>query len=216
MARHDRGQAHTLESVVGAILLVTSLVFALQVTAVTPLSASTSSQHIENQHQATGEGVLATAHADGALKPAVLYWDLSNEKFHDADAGTFYTNNPPTNRFGAILERSLGGRGIAYNVFINFQNPDGNIDTQRMVYQGQPSDNAISARRTLTLYDDDQVFVPDSDSATFRAKHCDMTDPNCAELGGTGDFYAPDIETGGAPDDAIYNIVEVEVVVWRQ
>ncbi len=66
-----RAQAHTLEAIVSGMLLLASLVFALQMTAVTPLSASTSSQHIENQQQAIGHGVLASAVAEGALKPAV-------------------------------------------------------------------------------------------------------------------------------------------------
>jgi len=57
----DRAQAHTLEAFAAAILLVAALTFALQATAVTPLSASTSNQHIENQQRAVATDLLATS-----------------------------------------------------------------------------------------------------------------------------------------------------------
>nr|WP_267163201.1 hypothetical protein [Halovenus salina] len=82
VASDDRGQALTLEAVVGAILMLAAIGFALQMTAVTPLSASTSSQHIENQLQSTSEGVLDTAADTGALREAVLYWNETTGEFH--------------------------------------------------------------------------------------------------------------------------------------
>ena len=73
-----RGQIYTLEAVIAAVLLVSSLVFALQVTAVTPLSASTSNQHIENQQRASASGVLTAAEEAGILQDAVLFWNDSD------------------------------------------------------------------------------------------------------------------------------------------
>ena len=72
MVSEDRGQAYTLEAIIASVLLISSLVFALQVTVVTPLSASTSNQHIENQQRASAAGVLTAAQETGALKDAVL------------------------------------------------------------------------------------------------------------------------------------------------
>ena len=202
---------------VAAILLVTSLVFALQVTAVTPLSASTSSQHIENQQQAVAEGVLAAADADGALKPAVLFGtDIGNDgrfSFHETENDVFYTNHAPTNRFGAMLSRAFDRRGLAYNVYVNYESSTSGTNQVRMVYQGEPSDNAVAAQWTVTLYDDDRLYVPtDSDKSTPGERHCDLTAPTCATLENAGDnFYASDVGSG-----RLFNVVEVEVVVWRQ
>jgi len=193
-----RGQAHTLEALAGSLLLVGALVFALQVTAVTPLSASTSSQHIENQQQATAAGLLSTGLEDGSLRTAVLFWDdgSSPQRFHGAAGQRYYVDRSPPNEFGGLLDRAFASRAIVYNVVVYFEE-DGRRKSQRMVYRGEPSDNAVSASVTLTLTDED-VLV-DSDG-----------DPTGTPLA-SGNFYAPD-----AHSDGIYNVLEVEVVAWRQ
>jgi len=115
-----RGQAHTLEAIIASLLLLSSIVFALQITAVTPLSASTSNQHIENQQQASAEGILSMTKESGALEDAVLFWNASGDRFHNTTVATdYYTRTMPT-EFGRILERSFGERGIAYNVYVTY------------------------------------------------------------------------------------------------
>lgn len=211
----ERAQAHTLEAVVAAALLLSSLVFALQVTAVTPLSASTSSQHIENQHRATAEGMLEAAAEEGSLRPALLYGsdDADGREdgrfgFHGAERRTSYTNDPPTNRFGGLLDRTLGGRGLAYNVFVVYRTTAGDTARIRMVYQGQPSDNAVAASRTVTLSDDDVLHEPDGDADRYDAAR-----PGAVRIDEPdGGFYALD----AAPGSPVFNAVRVEVVVWRQ
>ena len=194
-----RGQAHTLEALAGSLLLVGALVFALQVTAVTPLSASTSSQHIENQQQASAAGVLSTAIADDSLRTAVLYWDESADpqRFHDATDQRYYVDRAPPNAFGSLLDRAFASRAIVYNVVVHYEEDD-RRKRQLMVYRGEPSDNAVSASVTLTLYDDDVLRDTDGD-------------PTGTTLS-SADFYAPDAHTG----DGVYNVLEVEVVAWRQ
>jgi hypothetical protein len=208
----DRGQAHTLEGVVAAILLLSSLTFALQVTAVTPLSASTSSQHIENQMQSVADGVLAVSAEDDHLKDAVLFWGDkdSDDEFNFYGApGVYYTNGPPDNEFGEALSMAYGGRAIAYNVYVSYQSGTGSWVTQRMVYRGRPSDNAISASRTVTLYDSDCML--NEDETTDESRCLDDDDPSDGNDWTRSDFYAPNL-----PDsDGLYNVVRVEVVAWR-
>lgn len=207
----DRGQAHTLEGVVAAILLLSSLTFALQVTAVTPLSASTSSQHIENQMQSTAQGVLAVAAEDDYLKDAALYWGDENDDdvygFHGG-SDIYYENGPPDNEFGETLSAAFGGRSIAYNVYVSYQSGTSSWITQRMVYRGRPSDNAISASRTVTLYDSDCML--DSNNETNTTRCLDDTDDSDGNDWTRSDFYAPN-----ASSDGLYNVVRVEVVAWR-
>jgi hypothetical protein len=189
-----RGQAYTLEAVIASLLLVSSLVFALQVTAVTPLSASTSNQHIENQQRASASGVLTAAQEAGALKDAVLYWNDSAEEYYDAERLTYYTNSYPPNEFGNITERAFDGRGLAVNVLVYHTESE---EPSRMVYRGEPSDNAVSASRTVTIYDDDNLTAPD---ATRTA----------ADANNFADVVPP--ASGGT---SVYNVVRVEVTVWR-
>jgi len=192
-----RAQAHTLEATVAGLLMLSSLIFALQMTAVTPLSASTSSQHIENQQQATGEGVLAAAADQGVLKPAVLYWNNSSARHHDVGVQRYYTSGPPDNRFGEMLDRAFNDNGIAYNVYFRFQNDNGEAITRRYVYSGVPTDNAVTATHTVMLNDDDPLYGADGTPTTDRLGDENVTYP------------MPD--TGANS----YNTVRVEVVAWR-
>lgn len=195
----DRGQAYTLEAFIAALLLVSSLTFALQVTAVTPLSASTANQHIENQQRSSAAGVLAAGHESGALREAVLYWNATGEEFHDATRIDYYTNTYPDIPFGDVLNRSFGGRGLAVNVLVY---AEGESRPQRMVYHGEPSDNAASASRTVTLYDDDRIRLA-------NRSHGDNLSQ--VESSSDRDFYADDAHAGSI----VYNVVRVEVIVWR-
>jgi hypothetical protein len=207
--RTDRGQAHTLESVVGAVILLTAIAFALQVTIVTPLSASTSSQHIESQQRSVAQGVLANAADSGALQEAVLYWNNTGGRFHNTPVQQFYTNDPPDNRFGNMLSRAFNEEGIAYNVRVYYQT--GNVSTRTeinqklMISQGTPSDNAVSATRTITLRNDDHLVDEDGSLNETTVSESDT-------------FYIKNAHTGasGAGDgNGLYNVVQVEVVSWR-
>jgi hypothetical protein len=205
----DRGQAYALEAVVASLILLGGLVFALQATAVTPLSASTSSQHIENQQAATAEGVLAAAAENGSLRAAVLNWNSSGGKFYGAETNrSYHTNDAPENGFGTLLSRAFDGRGIVYNVYVHHwedRDEDGTVEereTQRMVYRGEPTDNAAAAARAVTLYDDDELY----NESNVRS----------GTVVSGSEFYAEDVTDTGSSNTAVYNVVTVEVVLWRQ
>lgn len=196
----ERGQAHTLEAFTAALILITSVVFALQGTAVTPLTASTSSQHIGNQQGAVAAGVLATADENGTLVPSLLYWNESGGRFYGGTvAGAYGSGGPPT-PFGTLLNRTFLDRGIAVDVNVHYLREGGSRRQRRMVNLGTPSDTAVAATRTVTLFDDDRLYVEG--------------DPIGRPTGSTlenASFYAPDVD----PEGPIYNVVVVEVTVWR-
>lgn len=190
----DRGQAHTLEAFMAALLLIGSIVFALQITAVTPLTASTSSQHIENQQLQVARGLLDSAQENGSLRTAILNWNESAGSFRDANEQGYFTNGGPTNTtFGAMLNRTFIERGIALNVNIVYATGSGVLRSRQMVNLGTPSDHAVTATRTLTLFDNDRLHG------------------NSTTLGASTSYFAPDL----APGENFYNMIRVEVVVWR-
>lgn len=195
-----RGQANTLEGIVAAGIVVASLVFALQVTAVTPLSASTASQHIENQQRAAVSGLLAVAEDEGELRRAVLYYNETSGRFHGSGEAGHYTSseNVTKSELGEMLQARFGERGIAYNVNFIYYSANGNRRLTRFIYRGEPSDNAVSASRIVSLYEDDYLI------------HVNHTTDNSTTVG--EDFYIPK-QTGGSA--GLYSVVEVEVVVWR-
>ena len=201
----NRGQAHTLEAIVAAMLLLTGIGFALQMTAVTPLSASTSSQHLENQLQSTGKGILASSAESGDLKEAVLYWNETEEQFHNVDNAGYYTTNLTETNFTSALNGTYGPRNVAYNVNVVYHTSNDERERKRMVRQGEPSDHAIVASRTVTLVDDD----------TLVAENGTRLDTTVGESHANGNFYIPDAGNATTGNRALYNHVRVEVVAWR-
>jgi hypothetical protein len=199
MRRDDRGQAYTLEAIIAAILIVSSLVFALQVTAVTPLSASTSNQHIENQQHASANGVLTAAQESGALKDAVLYWnDSADGSFYGASGFQYYTNDYPDNRFGNITGRAFAGQGIAVNVELVAYDPEvGRYVSRPMIYRGSPSSNAVTTSRMVTIYPEDNLTAPGYENETVSS----------------ADTFGEAVPA--QTDSSVYNVVRVEVTVWR-
>lgn len=190
-----RGQAHTLEGVIAALLVVSSVVFALQMATVTPLTASTANQHIENQERAAAAGLLAAAAEENALRPSILYWNADERRFHGVGTIGYYDTHPPGTRFGELLNESF--EGVAYNVNFYYHLPSGERRVRRFVYSGNPSDDAVAVTRKVTLYDGD--FLRDA-SGGKSARTLDEAP-----------FFAPDASPGGH----LYNVVEVEVVVWQ-
>lgn len=190
-----RGQAYTLEGFAAALLVVGGVVFALQATAVTPLSASTSNQHIENQYRATADDLLAAAAENDTLRPAVTFWDPENNTFHNASEAGYYSNGGPPNAFGAALNETFGGSRVAFNVEVRYRSGD-RVKDKRMVHMGTPSDNAAAATRTVALYDDTALSAAEG---------------NVSAAATEGDFYASDADSG----TELFNVVEVRIVVWR-
>ena len=193
----SRGQAHTLEAFTAALLVVSGVLFALQATAVTPLTASTSNQHIETQHRTAAADVLSAAAENGTLRPAVTFWNPDEGSFVGTGSRGFYTNGGPPNAFGTALNDTFGdlstaGRRIAYNVEVTYRTADNGTRKQTMVYMGSPSDNAAAATRTVALADDTPLSGA---SGTVSSAN----------------FYAPD----AAPNASFYNVMEVRIVVWQ-
>ncbi|MFB6109066.1 MAG: hypothetical protein ABEJ82_09565 [Haloplanus sp.] len=193
-----RGQAHTLEAVAAGMVLLASVVFALQVTAVTPLSASTASQHIENQQQAAA-GVLDAARDNGSLDGAIRYWDDSVGSFHGTAVGGSYTTETEIDNtaFGRMLLRTFEPRGVAFNVYFSFESSTGTLDRRQFIYRGEPSDHAVTATTTVTLADDDPLYAPNGT-------------PTNVTVNDSSTYFAP-----GRSPTGLYNVVRVEVVVWR-
>ena len=189
-----RGQAHTIEAFMAALLLVGGVIFAIHATAVTPLTASTSNQHIENQQRALANDLLAVTAENGSLLESTVYWHAENATFTGAGDQGFYVSGGPPNDFGAALNQTFREDRVAFNVYVFYHKPDDSIRQKTMVYMGSPSDNAVTASRSVFLYDDTPISGPEANG----------------NVSGT-DFYAPD----AVPDGPLYNALEVRIVTWQ-
>ena len=203
----DRGQLYTLEGVIAGMLLLLSLLFVVQALAVTPQSVNGGSQEAINQQRAVADTTLQSIN-ETTLRRAVTYWDSSDGfhctpsdvKFYPgyADTSSCSPPNPdalPPNRFGAILNASLGS-GYSYNIVVSSQDTSNNVLRQRMVYQGQPGSGAVRASRSILVFDDDPLIAADGSESGTQAQ---------------GNLYGTDSH----PSNSMYNLLRVEVIVWR-
>jgi hypothetical protein len=74
---------------------------------------------------------------------------------------------------------------------------------QRLVDSGTPSDDAVRVVDAVTLYDDTRLLDANAseENATLQEVSADTNRT----------FYAPD----AAPDGPLYNVIRVEVVLWK-
>ena len=190
-----RAQAHTLEGVAAAIIVVAAVAFTLQGTAVTPLTASTASQHIETQHERAAASVLETARDDGTLSETLRYWNASGGEFANASEDGYYVGDPPNTTFGDALRATFGDRAVAYNVNVYYVTSDGERRQRRVVYTGAPSADSVAASRTVTVYDDQSVVAENGTAVGPRIENASYLGP----------------DTPGT----VYGVYTVEVVTWR-
>ena len=199
-----RGQAFTLEGFVAAALLLGAVGLALQ-TAVAPPESGTQDRPGSLRTQAD-DILRTTASSDRGLGYAVRYWDPLRQRFYGAnDRQVGYGNATlPPELFGGAFARAFDTRSLTYNVVVVYQQPNTTaLGQEPLVYRGTPSENAVTARHTATLYDGMRLTSPASDERT-------LTEFTTNESNNEGRFYPiPDVIDG-----PIYNVIEIRVTVW--
>ena len=191
----DRAQAYTLEAVVAAILIFGALTFALQATTITPLTSSTTSERLETQQQTLAEDTLSTAAETDVIAPSILHWDTTDKKFLSAPSDRGYTAGGPPTELGEQLNETFLNESIAFNVYVNYRTAENDdTRTKSLVYQGQPSDNAVSASKIIVLYD--TMTLSDGTARNLTSVEDDL--------------YIKD-----AASSTVYNVVEIELILWR-
>jgi hypothetical protein len=156
----DKAQLHTLEGVAAATLLLLVIIYAIDATSMTPLTVSTSSVHSENELSALGQDILNTLdYAEPGyssnLKNDILAWDGRTYFWSGSEYVAKGDNPPPLdNNLTEILNATLVKQGIAHNVVLTFlDNSTLQPITNNMIYNGDPSNNAVIVSRKIVLQD---------------------------------------------------------------
>lgn len=226
----DRGQGFTLEGVFASLLLVTALLFALQV--VSPAAYSGDSPGESDVLRQQAQDVLAAAEDDGTLTRIALcggqnvslgadphpspYNAIGNGVIDDGLAADERHN---ATEFGHMLNRTFLTRGYYYTVEFAYLNASSD---GREVSQVYPSDgvrapkDAVVATHRVTLYDDMTTTGINRSDPGHPNKYCDAG-ADGVRLGSVNTgahpddkFYAKD----AAPGRELYNVVEIRVIVW--
>lgn len=203
----DRAQTFTLEALIGAILLLAAVAFALQAVSISSNTASIADSELRGQQAGLAEGVLERNAANGNLTAAVLYWDESEQQFYDSNVDEGYYVSPNANTtfgknisFGNSFEEILNDPQIQYNINLHYRGTDGGQESQILVSSGTPSTDAVRVTETVTLTDDTRLVD------RMERPRRNVT------LGSVADeFYAPNVD----PDRNLYNVIRVEVVLWQ-
>lgn len=224
----NRPQAFTLEAFFAALIIISSIVFALQATAITPLTSSTSSEQIRNQQTTLTEGFLAISEEDGTLKNAILHWNATADNWNETEGATPMElaasghYNAKSEAPAPFRETQLEtfGQQTAVNVELipRERTASGDIRRTEPLYlqdEGQPTENTIVVERQVVLYDDDRLTKTydsdgDGNKDAFRQSKINVSVAN-DEPSNRNDFYANDI----SPNTELYNVVTVRVTVWR-
>lgn len=188
------GQMHTIEGLSAAMIIVLATSFALQSVSLTSTSATTSSAEVEQQFAQLANDVLVSSKASGALRSGILDWNTGSGAFEGARTEEsplrYYSGRAPPGVFGRQLQTRLADNNLAYNVVITYKEGDDEGRT-RYVYNGAPSSNAVTTSTTLVLSESDQ-------------------------LGDGTELRNSNYPVGDLPQQGLYNIVEVELTVWRR
>lgn len=162
----ERAQMHTLEGVAAATIMLLVIVYALDATSMTPLTSSTANVHAETELQVLGQDILsaldyAEPGYNSQLKNDIVGWDGSAyiwtaTNYTQLKAGQIIQSNNLTNNLTGILKDALVKQGIAHNVVLTFLKDNGStLDIKEMIYNGNPSDNAVIVSRKIVLQDSD-------------------------------------------------------------
>ena len=202
----DRGQAHALEGVMAAMLVVIAVMLAYQAIVLTPTTAGTVDRDVKSHLGTRAGDVLTAAGSDGSLSRMIRHWNASGNNgtgtFVGADgqAESGYTFLPQSD-FRQVV-RELTDDGYVINIYLETRMRD-STETNRyiLVKQGEPSSNAGVASRTVTLYDHQhQTRWNGTNLAGNESTR------RLGELG--NDYFADDLE------GPVYNVVTVRVEVW--
>lgn len=191
----DKAQLHTLEGVAAATVMLLVIVYALDSTAMTPLTSSTANVHAETELQVLGQDVLsaldyAEPGYNSKLKNDVLNWDGSTYIWTASNYSKIYigqvnNSNKLDNNLTKILNNTFVRQGIAHNVVLTFlDNLTLLPSSQKVIYNGDPSDNAVIVSRKIVLHSSDTI------NPGNPIKNID----NSTDL---------------------YNIVDVKLILWR-
>lgn len=161
-----RGQAYTIEGVIGAIVVASALVLGLQAVDIAPWADDTSAEQTEALRVEV-QDLLDAADDRDALRTAATCIDGDGDGTpHPAVAAGSRTNDSARDQLGTLLNRTLDQNGREYNVFIEYQNNSnpGDLDQTEILFSsGSPGRSSVTVTRQVPLFDSDPTLAFDSD-----------------------------------------------------
>lgn len=225
----DRAVTYTVEAVVGLAIVATVVVSISTGLLIVVDEEDVAQQAAENELEQHGDSALKKAETHGAVKQTILSWDTDEDEWappgSESEDGELVTL--PENTFGVELNRLMDQEDVLVNVYLYPVGATGEVvndeslasgavpraDPITLYSSGTPGDRSVSVTTTIPLYESDRL------QPTEQAHKRFPTDSQKTRSGeerlraaGVGSTYPipPSVNTV-----EVYNIVEVEVVIWN-
>lgn len=204
----DRSQAFTLEGIVGTIIILTALLFALESVIITPTTGGSVDPSVRERLNTESEDILSSLAQNESfgLSEYARYWDQDTQTFYSAlNPRVGYGTREPPGQLGKLMENTFTTRDRTYNIILRYRkkNASEGYGTVPMVYRGQPSESAVTSTYTVTLYDNQTLTAPGSPPVSLWRYDTNATDDD-------GGYYP----IPNAVDGPVYNVVEFRVIAW--
>lgn len=193
----DRGQAYTLEGVIGAIVIASALVLGIQAVNIEPWTDDGPEQGDELRAQVTD--TLEIAQDQNALKPALLCLGGTDQSTPHPN---ILATSPDVTRLSAILNDTLDD--ASYTVYLNYKNTSVSppVFNQTVIGQeGESTGSSVVVTRQIIMLDSDPVY-------DYNNRNCQRTDEELQDLP-IDSVYLTDNSKSET-----YAIVQMRVVAW--
>ncbi|MFC7073651.1 hypothetical protein ACFQJ7_15370 [Halovenus rubra] len=197
--RTDRGQAYSLEGVIGAILIVSALVLGLQAVSVAPWADSGFEQGTDIREQM--EDTLDILEDQDALRTGVLCLGGENERTPHVGV---VSADPAVDPFGTVLNQTASTT-TDYNIYVDYPS-NGNVNRTLLGTRSQPTGSTVTVTREIALFDSDTMFEfnPNTPACVVDSQYDDL-----------GDVPDSDIYLENQNEDTeLYAVVQIRVVAW--
>lgn len=190
----ERGQAYTLEGVIGAILIASALVVGLQ--AVDPAPWTQTDPVNPEELRTQSQDMLDAANDDDLLREAVTCADLDGNMEQRAFS-------PGQSPLGNLTERTIGTN--RYRLSLVYIDANGRNETL-ILTDGSPGRTSVTVTRQFALFDTDPAHEYDDGECVEITD----ADGDTVTLGDRTDLYIENQD----PNEELYAMVKIEVTVW--
>jgi hypothetical protein len=207
----DRGQAYTIQGVIGAILVASALVLGLQAVDISPWTEDGSEAQTEALRVQT-QDLLAAASDRDALRTAATCIDGDgNGTPHPAVAAGTVANETERDALGTLLNRTLVAADANYRVSLEYNaSAGGSVESTLLTPARSATRPSVSVTRQVVLFDSDRIHEFDENRGECVPVRIGNNTLGTRDADPDGSVYVTD----QVPDSELYAVVKFRVVVW--
>jgi len=197
---HQRGQAYTLQGVIGAVIVISSMILGLQAVDIATFT--------DDDREASELRVQANDALDIAADADALRAAVTCVAGDGRPSETAVLTEQSTTEFGRILNETIAETSD-YRILVDYPANDTIQTVGIETDQSRPQDTTVTASRQIALFDSDPVREPGRDCRP-RVGADGEPITLVEEDNRNADFYLENRDEDGD----LFAVVRIRVVVW--